>query len=312
MALLAEYALTPDVFDQSFYSSDQVADIYLQTLKEVFLNEGLVRNLHDGEWLRLFSNANRPWHTRGRELLKKLATQKRLNLCGAALAVTPTTDEEWCREALESNASIPLSGIVSTPTIADIFRNEGLVAPIDKLSSAPWWRGRSPSARFARNISSYMDNLRLILQCANSIMFIDPHLDPKKLQYRDFSTILTSLSGRSVPPLIEIHRVCYTGSGGSRIFPSEAEWKNCFNGDFSASLRSDSLAAEIFIWDDFHDRHIITDIIGISAANGFDTTTDPNNITTWNRLGRVDRDDVQREFDPSSKRHNLKFRFKIP
>lgn len=312
MALLAEYALTPDVFDQSFYSSDESADVYIQSLKEVLLTEGLVRDLRDGEWRRLFSSNERPWHSRGKELLKKLVIQKRLKLCAAALTIRPTTDEEWCREALESNMRVPLNGIFSTPTIANIFREVELVSPINRLSSAPWWSGRSPSVRLVRNVGSYIDNLRLVLQCANSIMFIDPHLDPTKPQYRDFSTILTSLSGRSFPPLIEIHRVCYRGSGRSRIFPSEAEWKSCFNGDFSASLRSENLAAEIFIWDDFHDRHIITDIIGISAANGFDTTTDPSNITTWNRLGRVDRDDVQREFDPVSKRHDLKFRFKIP
>ncbi len=74
MALLAEYALTPDIFDQSFYSTEEVADIHLQHLKEALLNEGLVRNLRDGEWLRLFSNNDRPWHIRGKELLKKLVT----------------------------------------------------------------------------------------------------------------------------------------------------------------------------------------------------------------------------------------------
>ena len=45
MALLAEYALTPDVFDATSYNSEEVCGLHLQTLKEVLLNEGLVRDL---------------------------------------------------------------------------------------------------------------------------------------------------------------------------------------------------------------------------------------------------------------------------
>lgn len=312
MALLAEYALTPDIFDQSYYSNEEVAGIHLQHLKEVLLNESIVRDLRDGDWFQLYSNNDRPWHKRGKELLKKLMKQNRLNRCPPALPTFPETDSEWCREALESYTHAPLSGVISTPAIADEFRGEALVAPINRLSSAPWWSGRSPSVRLARNITSYMDHLKLILQCANSIMFIDPHLNPSKPRYGDFITLLTSMAGRSPAPLIEIHRVCYIGSGPSREFPSEDDWKNCFREAFSEPLRSAGLSVEIFIWDDFHDRHIITDLVGIHAGNGFDTTTNPNSITTWTRLGRSTRDDIQREFDPASNRHDIRGRFTVP
>ncbi len=207
---------------------------------------------------------------------------------------------------------IPLRGIISTPAIADVFRGETLVAPINRLSSASWWSGRSPSMRLSRNITSYMDNLNLILKCANSIMFIDPHLNPAKGRYRDFIKLLTSVEGRSPAPLIEIHRVCYIGSGPSRELIDESDWKKCFHEAWADGLRETGLSVHVFIWDDFHDRHIITDLIGIHAGNGFDTTTAPDSITTWTRLGRRDRDDVQREFDPASGRHNLKHRFSIP
>jgi hypothetical protein len=39
MALLAEYALTPDVFDSTSYSNEEVGRIRLQHLKEVLLSE---------------------------------------------------------------------------------------------------------------------------------------------------------------------------------------------------------------------------------------------------------------------------------
>ena len=47
-------------------------------------------------------------------------------------------------------------------------------------------------------------------------------------------------------------------------------------------------------------------------GNGFDTSRNPRDITTWNRLGRAQHDDIQREFDPASQRHTLRHRFRVP
>jgi hypothetical protein len=81
---------------------------------------------------------------------------------------------------------------------------------------------------------------------------------------------------------------------------------------WTSPLEAAGLTAEVFIWDDFHDRYIISDLVGVSVPNGFDTTTDISQRTTWNRLGRGERDDIQREFDPACNRHALKHRFKVP
>ncbi len=85
-----------------------------------------------------------------------------------------------------------------------------------------------------------------------------------------------------------------------------------FRDGISAHLRVAGLQAEVFVWDDFHDRYLISNLIGISLPNGFDTTRDPNSVTRWTRLGRNDRDDVQREFDLASQQHALRARFMIP
>jgi hypothetical protein len=71
MALLAEYALIPDVFDTRFYLHEEVGTARLEYIKDVFLEEALLRNLRAGEWLAVFRNHDRPWHQRGTELLKK-------------------------------------------------------------------------------------------------------------------------------------------------------------------------------------------------------------------------------------------------
>ncbi len=311
MPLLSEYALTPDIFDSTSYSSDEVGSIQLQYLKEVLLNEGLVRDLRDGAWCSLFANNVRPWHRRGKELLKKLITQRRLRRFPAMLPSVPSTDRDWCQEALASHGRTPLMGIVTTRNVAVSFRDP-VIAPIDRLSSAPWWASRSSSVRLLRTINEYEENLYLILRCANSIMFVDPHLDPSRPRYQDFISLLNVMAGRIPAPLIELHRVCYYGSGPDRVLIEPLEWQQRFHDAWADTLRHVNLSVEVFIWDDFHDRYLISDLVGISVPNGFDTTSNPNSITTWTRLGRKERDDVQREFDPASNRHTLRHRFVVP
>jgi hypothetical protein len=42
------------------------------------------------------------------------------------------------------------------------------------------------------------------------------------------------------------------------------EWKASF-AEFADVLRNLGLSAEVFFWDDFHERYLITDIVGVAA-----------------------------------------------
>ncbi|HOW75449.1 MAG TPA: hypothetical protein P5102_14395, partial [Candidatus Competibacteraceae bacterium] len=42
------------------------------------------------------------------------------------------------------------------------------------------------------------------------------------------------------------------------------------------------LTMEIFFWEDFHERYLITDIVGIGTPAGFDITGKPDD---WSYLG---------------------------
>lgn len=312
MSLLQEYAITPDVFDTTSYSSDEIGRHHLQYLKEAFLADGLVRNLHNGDWLEVFRDPSRPWHMRAKELLKKLVTQKRLRIVPPARPTNPSNDTEWCQEALDSHRHNSLAGIISTRAVADNFTDENLVASVDALAIAPWWSNRSPSIRLDRTSVDYQKHLKLILRCSNSVLFIDPHIDPAESRYDSIKELLRLMAGRVPAPLLEIHRVCYVGSGKSRQIPSNPDWEKRFGNSLSPTLISGNLSVEVFIWDDIHDRYLITDLIGINLPNGFDTTPKiGTRRTTWSRLGRAERDDVQREFDPAAPIHVLRHRFTI-
>ncbi len=315
MALLADYAITPDVFDMTSYDHPATCDSELRRLKEILLSEGLVRDLRSGERLRAFAGDYRAWHRRGRELLKKLASQNRLVPFEMTRGESPADDQGWSREVLGTHRVVPYTGgVITTGSVKAAFENEPLVARIDRLENADWWKARSPSVRLARSLDEYREHLEIVLRCANSLMFIDPHLDLAIPRYRNVVELVKAAGGRAPVPAIEIHRVCYDGSGPSRRFPMHNDqeyFERSFRNALEESVRAAGLSVVAFIWDDFHDRYLILNLIGISLPNGFDTTTDPRSVTRWTRLGRNDRDDVQREFDPASRRHELRHRFVI-
>ena len=189
-----------------------------------------------------------------------------------------------------------------------------LFARIDRLGgSIQWWASRSPSITLDRSIKDYKEHLDLVLRYSKSLLFIDPHLDPRKPRYQQFRELLIHPGNRKPSPLIEIHRVCYEGSGGKRKILNVGKLEDNFRYGLESHLRTTGLQVKVFVWDDFHDRYLISNLIGILLPNGFDTNdTKRNDRTRWTRLGRSDRDDVQREFDKASKQHTLHGQFTIP
>ncbi len=71
------------------------------------------------------------------------------------------------------------------------------------------------------------------------------------------------------------------------------------------------MSAAVFLWQDFHDRYLIADVLGVTVGAGFDVTVMANDETTWARLGRDDRDKFQRRFDPAARPQDLKGQFVI-
>jgi hypothetical protein len=307
MALLAEYALTPDVFDSTAYSSEEVCGLHLQALKDVLLHDGLVRNLRSGDWARIFDGSSRPWHQRGKELLKKLRTQHRTVLAEATRSTPPRTDAEWCLEALGSHASHPLAGVIATDATAAPHSDNVTVSSVNRLANAPWWAARSPSLRLGRTLTDYQAALDSVLRHANSLLFVDPFIDPTDHhQYGDLIKLLGGLQARSVKPAVEIHRAAWYG-GGSDKRPQVKDVVGALQPSIQAVAKSAGISVEVFLWGDIHDRYLITDLIGISLPYGFGTTKAPNAQTTWTRLGRADRDSVQREFDPAHRQPHYRF-----
>ena len=332
MALFSEYAVTPGVFNLGCYKSRDLGKTHIGQLQQVFLAEGLVRDLHNGAWRKfLLENDCDKWV---KDVLKNLKKNGRLVSSNPELSHTPQTDREWYEEALKSDDRTSLNGIIVSDTIEKSYkdaiersykdatertRKKSLVSSVNKLllPYVKWWSPIDNSLRLNRTIKDYRDALKLIFRHAKSIMFIDPYIDPEHTNYADFIQLLEAAGNR--PPqspqlFVEIHRKSLRGSGRNAPLWDQQDMENTFRNKFGPILSRSNLTVKVFVWDDFHDRYLISDLVGIQMSNGFDTSTGPLQ-TIWSRIGRTDREDIERDFDANilNKRNpKCQFNFTIP
>jgi hypothetical protein len=311
MNLLSEYALTPDVYDKSSYPSEELADCCLDLLREVLLTDGIVRDLRNGEWRVLFTDPGRVWHRHCKEILKKIIRDGRFRLFPPEIEQAPQTDEDWLEEALATNAITEFSGVITTAANASKYSGNAFVSSIYKLRQAPWWSKRGPSIRLQRKTVEYIKNLRLVFDCSRSLMFIDPFLDPTQNNYSEFSELLRAALQSETVELIEIHRVITEKPRREKTkIVAVDEWKDRFRGKLS-HLIPENVRVEVFLWDELHDRYLISNVLGINVPYGFDISRRANALTTWCRLSREDSDDVRVEHELEDERHTIRGQFSI-
>lgn len=314
--MLVEYALVPDVLDATCYDSPELCEARLQVLKPILMEEALVRDLRGGDWWRYI----RDWiktlpeqcHPKAKELLKKLKQKERIRTVPFRGPSQPDCHTAWLEEALASHQWQNLIGVITSTEVARQNRDNPLITSIDKLTNSEWLKKRESAIEIPKQSSTYLQHLRLLLNHANSILFIDPYLDPTQPHYQEFHFLLKAINPRDIPPLIELH-VAAKGidkAGGDRSQLSLGEWKARFRPLLQA-LGKSSLGAEVFVWEYFHDRFILTNLAGITLTGGLDVIHDPNARVIWSRLPNSLRDEKQRDFAFNSPKHTLKYHFKL-
>ena len=302
--MLLDLALLPEVFELAAYSEPGLCGHLLKVLNPVLFEHAVVRDLRDGAWSHLIRNSGGQCHPLAAQIVEMLAKQRRLCLFPAELPAEPGDSSEWCYEALATHDKSPLSAIICGNGVAADFPADALVHPLEKIHESPWYRENGGSVRLHRQSADYLHHLRVPLKWCNSAMFIDPFLDPSRKGYAEFVRIIDLVGGREIPPQLEFHRCSFEGSGKDRTVLPLGSVREMFS-TLDAFLSAAKMKALVHVWDDFHDRYLITNHIGISLPNGFDISRNVSELTTWSRLSVKDREDVQREFDPASRRHTL-------
>jgi len=298
--LISEYCITPDVFDISCYADKKICGLYLEQLLSFILEEAIVCDLCTGKWSSWIKKSP---HSHPHTKFKILATFKKegrihfaQNFCSGN--VNQYEYENWLDVAIKYYKRNPSTKIItSTHQISKLPKSVHKdFKPIEKIASFP----RHSSIRLERKTAAYLTILKPIFKYSNSLMFIDPYLHLGHKDYREFIQLLEAIVKdrdekiQSLQPKIEIHTSCQNAN------PEDMK------ASFIKKTKHLGLKITVYIWDDFHDRFLISNLIGINLNQGFSIGNPKDKEkTTWQRLSRTDKEDIEREFHPDSSPHKL-------
>jgi hypothetical protein len=309
MNLLHDLAITPEVFGSAGHSTKERSDDCLLQLEPILLKEAVIRNISGGRWQKYLQENLAFCSLAGQKLIKAMAP--RLRSFEVVTYDDPQSTDEWCWEALAGHQREALDGILVGHDSALRNGGDGLVCAAERVHEASWWQKRACSVTLRRCTHDYIKELERLLRFAKSAAFIDPYRDPTIERYADFHKLLGVCRRRETTLWVSIHRCCYRGTGSESHTLTECEARQIFK-PLAEKLNHPDMRVrvEVFIWEDFHDRFLITDLLGLSVPYGFDIDTGrEERPTRWTKLSREDSDGVLREFEEKNPLHGFKFKF---
>lgn len=287
--MLGEIAITPDVFLEKEFPDSVEAALAWRHIKDLILRQCVVRNLHGGEWYRALESSKETLSPRAIHLLKQVS--KRLRRDPFVGNDYPKNDAEWCIEAVGSHGELPLDRVVTTRSSKSQHRNNDLVIKVDAVTSHPI----TNTLIVARNTTHYLKVLDRVLTESNSVMFIDPYIDVMN-NYSEFARLVCGCHRLGVPVQVEVHRACVD------VNPNELQLR--FEDYFRPCLHKLNVKVSVFFWSGFHDRFVISNLVGISLSNGFDIGRGAHDTAVWSLLDIRIRDEIQSKFDPQGGNKN--------
>ncbi len=286
--------MTPEALAEARSSSAVALELGIGCLNDLCRAEGVFADMRNGNWSRA-TDALGPLAKRFLTFARK---NRRLIPAPPQLPNDPEDDEGWLWEAQGLHKIYPCRAVITHRELAATYTDDPVVS-IERLNQTSWWDERSPSKPVKRTTADYRRTLDLVLRHANSLMFLDAHIDPLADNYREFPQLLLASGVQGRRPLIEIHRRSWRMINGRRQVQPLSQWRDDFE-QWSKRLATARLKATVFLWEKMHDRFLISDLVGINVPYGFDISSDPTESSTWTRLGSNERDRQQREFDRAS------------
>lgn len=312
MALLPEYSLIPDIFDTNSYSDRITGHGLLGIVMDEISQGGLISDLYNGEWYKSMVNQamNPNIFPFFLHQLKIIFRENRLISRPCQSTSKPKNDIEWCQEAIALSGLVSLQGIICSDRTQSKCFDHNKLSSISNLYKVDWWQNRNSFVEVQHTVNNYKEFLEPIIQSANSLIIIDRFLDPKKQNYKIFLELLQNICSSVRIPDIEIHRTNYIKNSGNKNILSRGKWEKRFrNGmrDFNQSFKQ---KISVFLWEEFHERYLITNVVGIHSGNSFQIDKYKDR-TIWSRLNKVDKEAIESDFDETATTRAKPKKFKL-
>ena len=226
--MLAEFALTPSLFDQDAQDDIEEWREQLRELATYMFPRGsgwpvMVSDLYDGSW----------FHT-AKETVESIRDQRARIMCQGILrnvqqmlvhrpAVLdwPQDDTDWCKEAINSHCAEAIDRIVTTScTHRTLSGDCGAVRKFEEVRNAGFWHGVSSDESLPMRIAEQVAVASRLCVHAEFFAVISPYIAGAGDDETDFALELARLAIRpsvGFPKAdVEIHiegpRACETGS----------------------------------------------------------------------------------------------------
>jgi len=298
LSFLPEYAVLPEVLEATGEPSIR----QLRSLTEMFLRDGLVRNLYSGQWRQELVQKMAALSPVACKVLKHLIDDGRLISSRKRSPSRPQSSEEWCREALESHKQHrALRAVFAERSTAVKFAEEPLVLATDD----PFERGDirpDNSAELRFHVDDYREYLGPLIKVAREICFIDPYINPDHAHYRhEFLEVLKLATENPNSAPIQIHRMSEyeprRGNQPAKELCTELAWRPIF-ADWNRQLAVWKLKVDVHIWGKFGSRYFLTNHVGLSAGKGFKSDPTKKERHHWSMLTGQDRKNLRLHFNP--------------
>lgn len=279
--MLAEFALTPAVFDEDAHEDK---DAWLEQLRELGANmfpkvapsPVMVSDLYAGSWYNEVVGIVRGIRHQGARvlcqgLLKKV--ENALVFRPVARKDWPGEDEcAWGREAIESSRYEPIDRIVATERVREVLREDNpLVRCIGEVLDSGFWAGISISQHVPMRITDQSTILRKICLHAEFLCLLTPHIYGGSDDETDFAIeVIRSATHRPAgyhPVGIDIHTSGPKGNPGDPDYAVKLS-SSCGNMTrrLCEALKPGDLV-RLFIWPKLLDRFLVGGVF-VETADG--------------------------------------------
>lgn len=277
--MLAEFALTPSLFDPEAHSDveewrEQLRELGINMFPKLSVWPVIISNLHGGSWYEvIFQMIQSIEDDRARRLCQGiLSNAKQMLVPRPAVLDWPDDDAAWAREAISSHCVEPIDRIVTTDCVHQSLCDRcRAVRSISEVMQAGFWKGISFDDSPPMIIEKQVAAVRRLCIHAQFFAVISPHIYGGEDDESDFALELAKLAIRPAEGYpkadFEIHIEGPDGNASSADFGKRLEKRIDV---MARKIRAVLLPGErtcLVVWPKLLDRLIIAGF-NVGAGSG--------------------------------------------
>lgn len=311
--MLYEFAMTPDLFDNTFHQDILAGTILKELLKGITVN-GILANLNEGGWERLVAKkisllSSHSLRDKIISLFNLLDNRKRLIQQPRLQKIDPISDIEWLNLTLKLHTRNNLYAIILSNELRNLYSDncDEFIDFYDSLDSEKWdiFKTQTRDLSISKTPNEYKKALLPVLKYARKVKLIDPYINPYEDRFLNIVRFCAELSTNGCKIFIHSN---YEIPPPNRFPHHNAEQRlNYWETKLNPLIRLYNCIFYVYFWKrknpqspDMHNRYILTDQCGIKVAHGLDCSPSNANIDEWNILDEDKRNKLWWEYEKST------------